>query len=160
LVIFGLESSRKRAYDTTPQLAQLVRKLGVSTLIDVGPGSARPPNIPGVAVSVLGSLAADEISAVLRGARYGLLYYPQEYLAKSSIFAAYASHAVVPIIPYAKPLISDGLVHGMHYIAVNPLQTGDELLERVSGQAFDWYQSHARIVHAAWLEALARGRKP
>ena len=72
------------------------------------------------------------------------LSYPSGRLAKSSIFAAYAAHGVVPVVSIPKIGSEDKLVFASHYVDVDFLETsGDvETLDSIGASAFEWYSTH------------------
>lgn len=99
-VVFGRAGVEDWLYARrASDLAELVTKLNIERIIDIGPRSRPVPAMIGhVAVEVRGVLPADSISNILQDARYGFTAYPSDLLGKSSSFAAYAAHGVLPIL--------------------------------------------------------------
>jgi hypothetical protein len=100
MLVFGGPGARARAYGPgRGALADSCRALGLSEIVDLGPPLAIPipESLDGLPVRALGPLPAAEISALLLAARAGFLSYPAAFLPKSSIFAAYSAHGLLPV---------------------------------------------------------------
>jgi hypothetical protein len=99
---------------------------------------------------------AQEVGGILLDAVAGVLDYLAEMLGKSTIFAAYCAHRLVPIIAaYGSAAPADGLKPGVHYRLVN---SEDEKLrlsvdQLIADNAYDWYQTHTLSIHAQTLAA-------
>ncbi len=103
-------------------------------------------------VKLHGRLEAIEVSKILSNATFGLLKYPVEYVAKSTIFAAYCAHGICPILISDEHQIADGLVAGVHYHAGIPDHAIDE--EKIGQAAMDWYQPHCISSHVSVQQKL------
>lgn len=109
-------------------------------------------------VQVRGMLPAKEVSRALSQARHGALAYPADFVGKSGIFAAYASHGTCPILLTKDLAPCDGMQPDVEYAA------GFDALERDPGldpqaigrAARRWYEPHCIQAHAAALQALSR----
>lgn len=98
LVLFGGRGARARAYAAFPRLlGELAAALELCEIRDIGPPIAAPAEIGGIPVRPLGILPEEAVSAELLAARAGFLAYPEAFLGKSTIYAAYAAHGVLPI---------------------------------------------------------------
>lgn len=98
LVVFGSDGVRRRAWSAyREELAAAARALDVEEIVDVGSDAGAPESIGGRRVLKLGVTAAAEISELLGRSRGGFLAYPPDFLGKSTVFAAYAAHGVVPV---------------------------------------------------------------
>jgi hypothetical protein len=99
MVVFGGSGNRRRAYDELPgALAAASRALGIAEILDVGPAlAALPAEVNGVPVRALGPLPEREVSAVLLRSFAGFLAYRPALLAKSTVFASYCAHGLVPV---------------------------------------------------------------
>ena len=97
LVVFGGTGVRRRAWGRLPALARTVAALGIEEVVDVGPPVEAPPRVGEIPVRTLGVLPAGEVSELLRGSLAGFVAYPEPFLAKSTIFAAYCAHGMVPV---------------------------------------------------------------
>jgi hypothetical protein len=154
LIVFGRGHSRKLAYGYHRLLQALCARLSIKEIIDVGPSLAKLPRFKDVSLSQVGVLPSERISELLSECRYGFLYYPSDYLAKSSIFAAYCAHRVATFVPSARPVSSDGLENGRHFVVARDAIDGPVMLETVADEAHEWYQSHSIRQHTSWLAEL------
>jgi len=104
-----------------------------------------------------GSLPAEQVSQRLSEARFGLLCYPPQVVAKSGVFAAYSAHGVCPILFADDYQVHDGLKPDHHYAAgYTSLTEGRLSAEAIGGAAFDWYQPHRIDAHAQAFRDLMR----
>ncbi len=102
MLVFGGPGARSRAYGPGQEtLAAACRGLGIEEIVDLGPPLAMPlpATLDGLPVRALGPLPAAEVSARMLAARAGFLSYPTAFLPKSSIFAAYCAHGLLPVCP-------------------------------------------------------------
>jgi hypothetical protein len=98
LVVFGSSGVRRRAWGVHREdLATAARALDVEEIVDVGAEAGAPPSLGGRRVVRRGVTPAGEVSELLGRSRGGFLAYPPDYLGKSTVFAAYAAHGVVPV---------------------------------------------------------------
>lgn len=148
LVTFGGRGGRRLAYGRLRgQLEVACRTLETEEILDVGPPlEALPAAVAGVPVRGLGPLPASEVSRLLADARAGFLAYPGAFLPKSTVFAAYAAHGVIPVCAWPRePTPGEGLQPGEHYWG----PAGDkgaltpEELESMAAAAHRWYQDHS-----------------
>lgn len=161
MAIFGLGSTRQRAYRQLAGLGAMLRDLGVEELWDIGPEIDLCPEVDGVPVKRLGLLEPAEISARLSGAQFGYIWYPPFCLGKSGVFAAYCANGVIPVIgkPFRAEL--DGLKDGVNVFSPNTARRarGSEL-DQCSRAAWQWYSGHRLRVHAEtyrqWLAQQQR----
>ena len=154
-VIFGRVGIEDQLYGKMASpLAEIVTALNIERIIDIGPRSRPVPAMIGQApVELYGFLPADSVSNILKGARYGFIAYPPHLLEKSSIFAAYAAHGVLPIVLWRNTRQNQGQ---------EPLFLGDhEIRSFSSEQSFlfqtrlrDWYGSHSISKHSKIWEDL------
>ena len=89
----------------------------------------------------------EEVSALLLGSIAGFLAYPPDFLPKSTIFAAYCSHGVLPICAWDR----DG--------AAPPYWRGSGDPQTVATAAHDWYAGHSLARQAEQFEALLAERR-
>jgi hypothetical protein len=103
------------------------------------------PQWANITFTQLGLLSAAEISQILQVSAYGYVVLSPLYLAKSGIFAAFAAHGVVPIIPDAAESLPDGLHEGVHYLCPKRLKKNTDaiLTEGISKAIWNWYSSHS-----------------
>jgi len=143
--VFGKERTRANLYDVFGRgFNQTVSSLGIKRIFDIGEGDpSREYDIK--CLRKLGVLPVDEVSYIFSKTMFGFIYYPTGFLSKSSVFAAYASHGIVPLIP--KVCFSKnencGLSVGKHFIPVEDVKNCSmQDFERVSKNIYSWYQSH------------------
>ena len=149
MVVFGLPGSRECSYRQMEATGKLVHALGVEEILDVGPEGSRPAHLHGIPVKRMGMLPVEEVRAVLARARFGAVSHPWYNLAKSSIFAAYCAHGVVPVLakPFSKE--TDGLAEGAPVVTPRvPGCAERSVWELRSQAAWDWYRMHRVGVHA------------
>ena len=107
-----------------------------------------------------GRLPAEEVRRMLSEAKFGVVSYPIEYVAKSSIFAAYCAHGSCPILLSPQYFECDGLVAKEHYLPGFPDRPVDPVgIERISKAAWDWYQPHRLGEHVQTLLGLLKAVK-
>jgi hypothetical protein len=98
LVVFGSSGVRRRTWEAHREdVAAAARALDVGEIVDVGAEAGAPESLEGRRVVRLGVTPAPEISDLLGRSRAGFLAYPPDYLGKSTVYAAYAAHGVVPV---------------------------------------------------------------
>jgi hypothetical protein len=148
LVVFGGPGVRGRAFGALRStLAAAARELQATEVLDIGPRlETVPRELEGIPCSALGVQAAAEVSRLLGSSAFGFLAYPPGFLAKSTIYAAYAAHGVVPV----------GGWEGGPWPAEPPCwqpseAAGAEALERFARRAHCWYAPHALARQASDL---------
>lgn len=147
MVVFGGRGTRERAYrELGHQLATACRETGATEIHDIGPPSAHTPSaVSGIPVHIRGALPADQVSAILLASRAGFLAYPTPFLPKSTVFAAYCAHGVVPICAWAHPNAGGELQAGRQFWAPGGTTTADRSVElqAISTRARHWYRGHS-----------------
>ena len=102
-----------------------------------------------------GRLDARDISDLMRESLFGLVAYPVNFVAKSSVFAAYCAHGLCPVILSKGYAPFDALVAGQHYLPGMPTGIVDaDKAQRIGTNACGWYQSHGIACHIAKLRQL------
>jgi hypothetical protein len=140
LVVFGGRGVRQRAW--TGRLAELeaaCRALGIEEICDVGPDADVPASVAGVPVRRCGILPVPEVRDLLAGSRAGFLAYPPDFLAKSTIFAAYCAHGLVPVCAWTPPLPARETAMGRLYWRPGATEDPDKL----AAAARTWYEGHS-----------------
>lgn len=156
LVVFGGRASRLRVYqDSTDILIKVCQTLDIKKVLDIGPPTGLNLSfIKEVSVVERGTLPVEEISYILSHSLAGFLSYAPDFLAKSTIFAAYCAHGVLPINSAKKSKSADGadgIEAGKHYW--NP-DTPTTILkdlaatQAIADSAYAWYQAHNLQAHA------------
>ncbi|HEV3075634.1 MAG TPA: glycosyltransferase family 1 protein [Thermoanaerobaculia bacterium] len=104
MLVFGGAGNRQRAFgEQRAALAAACRALEVEEILDLGPPLAElPARLDGLPVRPLGALPAAAASAVLLRSYAGFLGYPASFLAKSTVFAAYCAHGLVPVCAWRR----------------------------------------------------------
>jgi hypothetical protein len=104
MLVFGGAGNRRRAYgELRDELTAACRALSIAEILDVGPPLAElPALLDGLPVRALGVLPEEEVSGVLLRSYAGFLGYPAPMLAKSTVFAAYCAHGLVPVCAWAR----------------------------------------------------------
>jgi hypothetical protein len=99
MIVFGGAGVRRRAWESHREdLLAACRSLGIREVLDVGPPTGRPtPELDGIPVRVLGPLPEAGVSCRMLGAAAGFLAYPPAFLPKSTIWAAYCAHGLLPV---------------------------------------------------------------
>jgi hypothetical protein len=100
-----------------------------------------------------GFLDSAEIHLLVKDAFCGLLSYPAEYLAKSSVFAAYCAHGICPVLFSREYPVADRLVAGTHYLTEIPI-ANDQAAKIIGRAAFSWYQAHNLQKHRECLMSM------
>ncbi|HJQ70382.1 MAG TPA: glycosyltransferase family 1 protein [Blastocatellia bacterium] len=161
LVVFGTRGRRIEVYRrSAAELNRICRQLGITEIIDIGrPIDFDIASVIDTPVVTCGELAGAEVSRWMLDSMAGVIDYPARFLGKSTIFAAYCAHGIIPIVASADaPLPAEGLEAGRHYW----LTDESEALDIDSGQliadnALAWYQAHNLSIHAENLAACLGG---
>lgn len=144
IVVFGGAGVRGRTWGPfLPDLARTVRELGAEEILDVGPPVDLPDEVGGVPVRGLGVLPPAEVSDLLLGSAAGFLSYPPDFLPKSTIFAAYCAHGLLPVCAWHPP----PTVGRHHWIGEGDPQT-------IASAAREWYGDHALARQAERFRGL------
>ena len=145
VVVFGSRPVRAQVYARAAALEAFCARHGIGRVVDVGlplPGERR---LNGAEVRVAGPLPAPEASALFAQSLAGYFDYNAPFLGKSSIFAAYCAHGMVPVTFPANHAAGEGLRAGEHYLAgaddPAPFVT-------VARAAHAWYCGHRLEIHA------------
>lgn len=159
LVVFG-SSDRTRVYRrNTATLNHICHTLNIETLYDVG----RPlQEIPRLTVPVVktGFLPAAAVSNLLANSLAGLFDYRRfpHNLTKSTVYAAYCSHGLVPICNGGGLPPQDGIAAGHHYLVPSSLQAFAQpsLLQAIADNAQAHYRSRTLAQGAARFAQILR----
>lgn len=145
LVVFGGPGARARAYgQLAPCLAAACRALGIEEICDVGAGAATMP--PGLAVRRLGEMAAPGLSELLLGSFAGFSTYPPPFLGKSTAFAAYCAHGLLPVCAPTAPGEADPSLPPFWPAAADVAPA--PALQETADRARAWYSGHTLGRHA------------
>lgn len=136
MVLFGGRGARSRAYgELGDELLAACRALEIEEIADVGPpleetGAA----VDGVPVRRLGVLPAAEVGELLGSSLAGFVAYPAYFLPKSTIFAAYCAHGVLPVQAWRRRSLPGGTA---------PRWTGSGDPQAVATAGHRWYGEHS-----------------
>lgn len=161
LIVFGTPGRRLQVYKRSAEnLNRRCRELGIEEIWDIGGElDFEPARFVDLPVVVCGRMPAREVCDIFLDSIAGVIDYPAALLGKSSIFAAYCAHRMIPLVAvHHEATPADGLVAGVHYTV---LQDGEGLslsfAQALADSAFDWYQGHGLAAHAT---RLATSLKP
>ncbi len=152
LVVFGGRGPRTLVYQRSRlTLLQTCCKLEIQEIIDIGPSlDFEIETVNGISVECLGVKSAEEISSLLSNSVAGFFNYHTEFLAKSTIFAAYCAHKLLPVGVFYQGQDMDGLEAGKHYWLGDQHQSIINLSagQIIADNAYGWYQTHKLSVQA------------
>lgn len=172
MVVFGSAGVRSRAYGAEREaLAAACRALAVEEIVDLGPALDTPAAVDGIPVRALGPLATAEVSAELLTARAGFVGYPPGFLPKSTIFAAYCAHGLLPVCAWSSPEKGDiddigvGGVGGngpsLPYWSPSRVSPPLRELQALANAAHAWYLPHSLARQAeSFRDLLAPRERP
>jgi hypothetical protein len=147
MIIFGHYNSRTLVYQNNlPALEKVCHTLGIQTIYDIGvPTGLQLPQLNGINTTEMGITPANTISQIMLDAIAGFLcFIPPEYLAKSTVFASYCAHGLIPIITQPPTIEMDGLECNRHYYLANnslsslTLEQGQMIVDF----SREWYSHH------------------
>ena len=115
---------------------------------DLGAPACAPARLDGIPVRAFGELPAAEVGARLLDSYAGFLAYPEDFLGKSTIFAAYCAHGVLPVCAGR-----DGKTSGAppHW---RPSQAPPKDPGALAAAAHAWYDGHSLMRQAATFQEL------
>lgn len=157
LVVFGSRGNRARVYENSlAALERICRALAIEKIYDVGPPTnSIVSHVNGIPLMQMGERPADEISALLSDSIAGFFDYNTAFLAKSTIFAAYSAHRLIPVSASCDAAQVDGLEAGKHYWTANSHEKTLSLTDgqEIADNAFAWYQTHNLSEHVKTFAA-------
>jgi hypothetical protein len=126
------------------RIERACQAMDIRKLIIAGRDKADRPSSTWLEIRQTGVLSAEAASALLAASRVGFLDYFDGYLGKSSFFAAYCSHGIVPVLLAPNDSELDGLHSHNQFLIATELPNTLELAEqqRISEAAFAWYSLH------------------
>ncbi|WP_204103344.1 MULTISPECIES: glycosyltransferase [Spirulina sp. CCY15215] len=148
IIIFGHYNSRTLVYrHNLSSLERVCQALEIQEVYDIGvPTGLQLPPVNDITVTEMGVTSADTISQLMLEAVAGFLcFIPPEYLAKSTVFASYCAHGLIPIITGRSTLSRDGLERDRHYYLADSdcstlnLKQG----QTIANCAREWYSHHS-----------------
>jgi len=163
LVVFGLPGSRRKSYNQLHSMGSTLRSLGIKEIIDIGPEFDTPTAVLEIPVRRMGVQPEEDLADLFSRTAFGFVPHAPEGLAKSSIFASYCAHGMIPVLAWSFSMEVDGLKDGIHMVSPQSVQTAlGSGLDRCSTAAWRWYLGHRLHVHAEtysrWLDQHSRGQ--
>jgi hypothetical protein len=158
LVVFGSRGNRLQVYQQSlAELSFTCQQLGIEQIWDIGPSTGLTLSaVDGVPVLEMGKLPAAEISAILLNSLVGFFDYPTDFLGKSTMFAAYCAHGLLPVSARCSPKPVDGIEAGKYYWFPDGQAKGLKNVSEVQAIADNaraWYQTHTLSVQAKTFAA-------
>ncbi|MBP0016509.1 MAG: glycosyltransferase family 1 protein [Cyanobacteria bacterium SBLK] len=147
MIIFGHYNSRALVYrNNLTALESICRVLEIEEIYDIGvPTGLQLPRVNNTIVTEMGVTPASEISQLMLDSIAGFLsFIPPEYLAKSTVFASYCAHGLIPILTASSPPTADGLECDLHYYSTerNVSVLTFERGQYIADCAREWYARH------------------
>jgi len=99
-----------------------------------------------------GRISSQQVRQQMSEAMFGLITYPNGWLAKSSVFAAYCAHGICPVLLSERQFDTDGLTSNNHYLPGIPKEMNMEHIHSVRYAALDWYRQHDIESHIQALQ--------
>lgn len=153
LIIFG-STDRGRIYRSNRDgVRQICQQLDIHTLYDIGRPVDWDADSLGNDIKVIqaGFMSASEVSDLMATAYAGIFDYQRfpNNLAKSTVYAAYAAHGMLPICNLRPLRPQDGIIPNQHYIdtttllqQADDLATRDDKLQTIASNAYAQYRTH------------------
>lgn len=160
LIVFG-SSDRTRVYrNNTETINRICHILDINTLYDVGRPVEWDDDLLNVDVVRTGFLPATEVSQLLAESLAGVFDYrrfPQN-LAKSTVYAAYCSHGLLPICNGSGLKSQDKIMANHHYVVTSSLEefAQPSSLQVIAHNAYGHYQTRTLAKSAAKFAQLIK----
>ena len=153
LVVFGRADVKRRAYaETSAQLQSICEQFQIQEVVDIGPSTGlKLTNIGTVPLREAGKLSSEAIGQLFSRSRVGFLNYNPHHLAKSTIFAAYCAHGLLPTNTIRSRISCDGIHAGEQYWTLGETQNTPE---HIIHQAHQWYSTHSLTAQADFFAKL------
>jgi hypothetical protein len=162
IILFGSAGLRQAAYQAAgDKLFQWAKRASLE-IHDIGTPVADERLLEIIrtnGVAQHGRLDEEEVRRLMQDARFGLLAYSIEYVAKSSVFAAYCAHGICPVLFSKNHIKADGLVAGVHCLTGVPDASTIPDTASIGQAAWGWYKPHSLDRHAESLLGLLLNTK-
>jgi len=143
-VLFASRSTKERLYQAHGgALEECMTAAGITTLLEAGEPADAPTHVGTTAVQQLGSRGASTIRRAIESASIGFLAYPERFLTKSTVYAAYSAHAVATV------LLDDTTQRRRRPVDTPSIRMGDiriahpEFVASAGRDAHAWYLANA-----------------
>jgi hypothetical protein len=155
MVIFGSRGWREAAYtNSIADLIKVCRLLDIRRIHDIGPPLSTRIELP-INIEWHGILSPPVVKEIMQNAMVGFFTYPTPFLGKSGIFAAYASHGLVPITGDENDEANeDHLQLNNHFFTYSALESNKTAMSCVGEQVHRWYAKHRLAVQAQRYAAM------
>lgn len=153
LIVFG-GSDRHRVYQNAlPQLLETCKIFQITEICDIGKSlDLNPSDFPGVHLIQMGFQSAEAISQLMLNSWGGCFDYTRfpGDLGKSTVFASYCAHGLIPLGTQYNPSEADGIALNKNYLILgNHLsQFNETQLQDIADNAYKWYQPHNQTQNA------------
>jgi len=164
-VIFG-GADRARAYRDIDRLLDTCRALDIQEICDIGTKQNLPPDSFGdITFTEMGFQSATAVQEILLDSVAGYMDYSRfpGDLGKSSVFAAFCAHGVMPICTAYNPSEPDGVFAAQQYaVAGQQLSAlSAQQCQRIADNAVAWYAQHSLEINAKqFASCLLSNREP
>lgn len=148
LIVFGGTDRRRVYQNSLPKLLQTCQILAIKEICDIGKflNLKQLYDFADVHLVEMGFQPSEVVSRLMANSLAGCLDYTRfpGDLGKSSVFAAFCAHGLIPICTQYNPSEADGLEMNKHYLVLDE-QLGDwdlSQLQSVADNANQWYSRH------------------
>jgi hypothetical protein len=157
MVVFGGAGNRRRVYrELGHELVAACHGLGIEEIVDLGPRLAEVPDrLAGLPVRQRGVLPPTAASEVLLGSYAGFLGYPPSFLAKSTVYAAYCAHGLVPVCAWPRHRRERAGARPPFWDPASQPPPSDAA--SLAARARTWYGDHDLASQALQFQALLTG---
>ncbi|HBB31371.1 MAG TPA: hypothetical protein DDZ80_13150 [Cyanobacteria bacterium UBA8803] len=152
-IVFG-GNDRHRVYkNALPALLKTCQTWQITEIYDIGqPLNLNPAEFPGVHLNQMGFQPAELISKLMLDSWAGCFDYTRfpGDLGKSTVFAAYCAHGLIPLGTQYNPSEADGIEMNHNYLVLGDhlSQFNFEELQTIANNAHQWYKSHNQTENA------------
>ncbi len=163
LVVFGGSGLRRRLYtEGAVSLRTWLERLGLTEIADIGPPTGlKIEKLAGVPAREIGPADAAFISRTLAESYAGAVAYPLGSLGKSTVFAAYCAHGILPLVYAGGRRGVEEVGVGREYVLTDNPTVDCGNLQKVADEAHAWYQTHSvGVVAGRFAVTMGIGREP
>ncbi|MEO1619996.1 MAG: hypothetical protein AAFU53_03070 [Cyanobacteria bacterium J06632_3] len=152
LIIFG-GADRKRVFRQIDRIVETCQALDISEICDIGtPQSLDPDSFHPIIFHEMGFQPAERVRQLLLDSTAGLMDYSRfpGDLGKSSVFAAFCAHGLMPICTEYNPSEPDGVFADQQYAIAGPHLShySPQQRQNIATQARNWYSQHSLDINA------------
>ena len=153
-MIFGRAGTKAPIYQTYKSDLEIIcSTLNIEEIYDIGPPAiGRVDMIGAIPVSHMERCESPEASRILLDSFAGIIDYPCKRLAKSSVFASYCAHGMLPINTSSAAHEVDSLLFERDYLTTFSdfsILSNIDKIEEIADSAFSWHVKHRSEFHAA-----------